>query len=134
MGNLHWSHWERDLPATETCKERHSKQKKKHKRKQNRSPGELEGQGARGKKGRVGVDLVGQEQAGRDCKRQGEDEGRKQAEQFGVLPEPWVKKSPPTTRAHLPLSRPTEGDGEQGKQGAACTVEMCPWRIPRGNM
>ncbi|VFV17664.1 Hypothetical predicted protein [Lynx pardinus] len=52
MGNLHWSRWERngDLPATETCKERHSKQKKKHKRKQNRSPGNLEGQGA-GKEG-----------------------------------------------------------------------------------
>ena len=48
-GNLHWSRWERngDLPATETCKERHSKQKKKKKRKQNRSPGNLEGQGAR---------------------------------------------------------------------------------------
>lgn len=79
-GNLHWSHWERDLPATETCKERHSKQKKKHKRKQNRSPGKLEVQGARGRKGRVGGDLAGQEQAGRDyCKRQGEDEGRRQA-------------------------------------------------------
>lgn len=79
--------WERDLPATETCKERHSKQKKKHKRKQNRSPGKLEGQGAGGKRCRVGGDLVGQEQAGGDCKRQGEDEGREQAEQFGVLPE-----------------------------------------------
>lgn len=86
-GNLHWSRWERDLPATETCKERHSKQKKKHKRKQNRSPGKLEGQGAGGKRCRVGGDLVGQEQAGGDCKRQGEDEGREQAEQFGVLPE-----------------------------------------------
>ena len=36
-----------DHPAPEICKERHSKQKKKHKRKQNRSAGNLEEQGAR---------------------------------------------------------------------------------------
>jgi hypothetical protein len=40
--------------ATETCQERHSKQKKKHKSKQNRFPGKLEGQGAGGKKDLVG--------------------------------------------------------------------------------
>lgn len=67
-GNLHWSRWERngDLPATETCKERHSKQKKKHKG--NKIDHQAIWRGREPEKRGGGVaDLAGQEQAEGDC-------------------------------------------------------------------
>lgn len=60
--------------------------------------------------GRVG-DLARQERAGWTRARE-KMEGRWQAEQFGVLPEPWVKKNP-TTHAHLPFSSPQGGEAGQ---------------------
>lgn len=80
----------------------------------------------------MGGDLVGQEQEGRGLQKAGRDEGRKQAEQFGVLPEPWVKKSPPTTRAHLPLSRPKENEGEQGNREQLAQLRCVHGESPEG--
>ena len=88
------------------------------------------------KRGGVHGWLAGPEQAGGHCESEGEDGGKVTTKTACVLPEPWVKKQKQKPPYHpcLPIieQHPREWSGT-GKRGAACTVELSPWWIPKVN-